>query len=227
VVAKLNLVLLGPPASGKGTQATLLSEALGIPAVSTGVIIRGEMARGTLLGQKAKGYLSEGQLLPDRETLQIVSSWFGEFGCEGFIFDGFPRTVPQAREFDRMLSDCGHELHAAVHLDAPRRLLEKRILGRLQCVDCGRVYLEGSAGGPTEGDSCPACRGAVRRRDDDNLETFALRYREYEEKTAGLVRYYAERQILKSIDGQGSPANVFRDILAALGLASVDPSPGS
>ncbi len=227
MVAKLNLVLLGPPASGKGTQATLLSEALGLPAVSTGVIIRREIARETALGKRAKGYLAEGQLLPDPETLRIVSAWLVESGSGGFILDGFPRTVPQARDFDRMLQDRGDKLDAAVNLEVPRSVLEQRILGRLQCVDCGRVYQQGRSHAPAEGEPCPACGGAVRRRGDDNAATFSLRFREYEEKTARLIQYYEEQKSLIAIDGQGSPAKVFRDIVAALGLPSSGVSPAT
>jgi len=218
VIPKLKLVLLGPPASGKGTQANLLAEALGIPAVSTGVIIRAEIAQGSPLGEKARPFLDAGQLLPDRQTLEVVAAWLGKAGSEGFILDGFPRTVPQARAFDALLERSQTSLDAAVFLDVPRDILRERILGRLQCPRCGRVYRRGDADGPAEGGSCPGCGSPVRRRDDDTAETFALRYHEYTSKTVALLRYYGERKLLKTIDGNGSPTRVLGDVLDALGL---------
>ncbi len=218
--AKLKLVLLGPPASGKGTQAQLLSEALGIPALSTGVLIRAEIERGTDLGKKARAFLDEGQLLPDEETLDIIASWLADSGADGFILDGFPRTVPQAGAFDAMLSEANTSLDAALYLEVPRDVLEARILGRLQCPECGRVFQESDPEAPNEGSACPACHAKVRRRNDDNPETFALRFTEYLDKTAPLVPYYEERGLLKTIDGQGSPARVMGEVSAALDLPS-------
>ncbi len=208
-------MLIGAPASGKGTQAALLSKHFGVPATSTGVIIRGEIASASPLGRIARRHLDAGRLLPDRETLAIVEAWLEKVE-DGFILDGFPRTVAQAEAFDHLMDGTATALDAAVFLDVPREVLIERIAGRLQCGKCGAVF-QAQTSGYEPGSECPQCGAVLQRREDDDLATFMLRYQEYEARTEPLVPFYRSKGLLKSIDGTGNPANVLHRVLEALG----------
>ena len=215
----MKLVLIGAPASGKGTQAALLSGHFQIPAVSTGVIIRKEMEKGTALGNLATELLGKGQLLSDPETLQIVENWIDhEIDAKrGFLFDGFPRTVPQALAFDEMLRKRGMSLDAVIYLSVSRETINHRILERLQCTGCGAVFQADDD--VSDGDSCPQCEKApLARRTDDSPEMLNKRLAEYEKKTAALVPFYEEQSpgLLKTIDGNRSSDKVLKSVLSAL-----------
>jgi adenylate kinase len=215
----VKLVLIGAPASGKGTQASLLSEYFQIPAVSTGVIIRREMEKGTKLGKLATELLGKGQLLPDPETLHIVENWIDhEINAKlGFLFDGFPRTIPQAVAFDEILKKRGLNLDAVIYLSVSRETIEHRILDRLQCTGCGAVFQADDD--VSDGDSCPECGDAfLARRTDDSQEMLNKRLAEYEKKTAALVPFYEQHSpgLLKTIDGNRSSDKVLKSVLSAL-----------
>lgn len=215
----MKLVILGAPASGKGTQAALLAEHFKIPAVSTGVVIRREIEKGSAVGRMADERLSQGKLLPDEDMMGIVEAWLDEDidAAQGFLFDGFPRTVSQGEAFQGVLSARGMWLDAVIFLDAKRSTIEARVLGRLQCVQCGQVFqinefLE-------DGSRCPVCQvGELQRRSDDTPDMLAKRMIEYEEKTAPLIPFYRQhsRQLLKIIDADQSAGMVFQSILKVL-----------
>ena len=212
------IVLFGPPASGKGTQSELLSERLGIPTCSTGAMLRDEIAKGTELGQEADRFLSKGQFLPDDLMIVALRGWL-EKNREAFVLDGFPRTVAQARALDAMTGEWGSGLEAAVYLDVSEEILMDRVLKRLQCRKCRRIYRIGDSVDSVEV-PCPSCGGVLFRRDDDNEETLHLRLVEYREKTAPLIDYYRETGKFFRINGDQAGELVFKDISAAMSLVS-------
>jgi len=214
----MRLVLLGPPASGKGTQAALLAAHLRLPAVSTGVIIRSEIALNTELGQRAEALLADGKLLDDASTVAIVRNWLKARRHDlEFIMDGFPRTIPQGESFRKMLrEEFGTSLDAAVYLNVPHEVLRDRILGRLQCLVCGAVYQQQSHG-VKEDDLCSECeKGKLAHRSDDTLETFEQRMLEYHTKTAPLVGFYEQFGKLITITGAHAPETVKQMIVDGL-----------
>jgi len=218
-VDTVKIVLLGAPASGKGTQSALLSDHFEIPAVSTGVVIRREIEKRSELGILAKELLRQGKLLTDEATLKIVETWIDNeiVAADGFLFDGFPRTVAQGRAFQEILKRRGLSLDAVIYLTATRETIEERVLGRLQCERCGNVYRASQS--VSAGSSCGACgKGELSRRSDDKPAMLAKRMDEYEEKTAPLVPFYQEHApgLLKTIDGNQSADRVFEAICKAL-----------
>jgi adenylate kinase len=208
------MVLIGPPASGKGTQAAQLHDFLGVPTVSTGAMLRQEMQSGSDLGQEAARYLDQGHLLPDELMLGVVKHWL-DSQAGGFVLDGFPRTLAQAEAFDEVLEDRGETLSAAIFLDCQEPLLEDRICRRLHCGRCGAIVRLGTHVQAVE-DGCPKCEGVLLKRDDDTLETFRERMAEYRKKTFPVVPYYESRKKLLRIRGDQSVDVVFKDILSDL-----------
>lgn len=187
---KRRILLLGPPASGKGTQASALSSRFGIPHVSTGALLRAESAGRTPLGLEADSWTSRGLLVPDDLVVRIVTSWISVNG-PSFILDGFPRTVVQASRLDDALALIGAPLDLAVLLDLPEEEIRRRILQRLSCTRCGATFGE-DLHGMHSGDPCPACGSPLERRADDTEETLAERLRVYRESTLPVVRHYEE-----------------------------------
>ncbi|MGE5599406.1 MAG: adenylate kinase [Bacteroidota bacterium] len=212
----MNLILLGPPGAGKGTQAKLLVDRYGIPHISTGDIFRAAIKAGTALGRQAQSYLDRGMLVPDEVVIGIVTERLGEPDCrEGFLLDGFPRTVPQADALERTLAEGKRTLTAAIDLEVPDEVLLRRLTGRRVCHACGAVYhLEAKA--PAAPGRCDACGGELYQRDDDRPETVAERLRVYAAQTKPLIDYYDRRGLLLRIDARGSIAEVDGLIVAAL-----------
>ncbi|MEM7146878.1 MAG: nucleoside monophosphate kinase [Verrucomicrobiota bacterium] len=213
----IRLVLIGPPASGKGTQAVLLREAYGVETISTGAMLRAEMAAETELGMEAARHLDRGQLLPDDLMLGVVKRWLG-VREGGFLLDGFPRTRRQAEVFDEVLAEREWELTAAIFLDTPEAILEDRVTKRMHCESCGAIVRVGvhveSAGG-----ACPKCGGDLVKREDDTVAVFRERMEEYREKTVPVLGYYEETKKLVRIRGEGGADVVFKQI--SDGLAAV------
>ena len=204
---KQRIVLLGPPASGKGTQADRLSRAYGIPHVSTGALLRSECARGTQLGREADEWTCKGLLVPDELAVRIVATWMREHGAR-FLFDGFPRTVGQAEHLDRALKPLDAPLDLIVLLELPEQDIRRRILERLSCLSCGATFST-TLHGHAEGDACPRCGVLLVRRKDDTEEALEQRLAVYRDLTLPVVSYYERTaaQILHRIDaGEGGDA---------------------
>lgn len=201
------ILLLGPPASGKGTQAERLSKEFGIPHVSTGALLRAECARGTDLGREADSWTRRGLLVPDELAVRIITVWMAEHGPR-FLFDGFPRTTGQAEHLDAALARASAPLDLVIFLDLSGEEIRRRILDRLTCARCGSTY-GGSLHGFRAGDACPGCGGELVRRNDDTEEALAERMRVYREATLPVVAHYREKfpGIFRRLDaGEGSDA---------------------
>lgn len=212
----MRIVLLGPPGVGKGTQAATLARAEGVAHISTGDILRAHMAQGTPLGKLAKEYVEKGLLVPDDVILGIVRERLQEPDAQrGFIFDGFPRTVPQADGLGRLLAELGAELDAVISLEAPDEVVVERISGRRTCRQCGAVY-HVRWNPPRTAGVCDRCGGELYQRSDEDPETVRQRLAVYHSQTAPLIAYYRERGLLRSVDGTRPVAEVTAAIRAAV-----------
>lgn len=213
----MRLVLLGPPGAGKGTQAAKISERLGIPHISTGDMFRQAIKEGTDLGRQAEKYLSSGGLVPDAVTIGLVQERLERPDCcQGFLLDGFPRTVAQAEALDTWLAGRGTGLDAVINIAVPREELMERLTGRRVCRRCGATYhLQYNP--PRVTGKCDICGGKLLQRADDTAATVARRLDVYSEQTAPLIAYYRERGLLREIDGNQDIEAVNRAIGAALG----------
>jgi adenylate kinase len=213
----VNLIFLGPPGAGKGTQATRLIEKLGIPQLSTGDILRRAVADGTSLGKKAKALMDAGKLVPDEVVNGIVDEALDLDAVQnGFLLDGFPRTVPQATALDDMLARRGRQINAVISLEVPQAVLLERLSGRWSCPHCGTPYHERTAPPKTAG-HCDRDGTRLIQRPDDQPDRIKKRLEEYATKTAELTTYYRQRGAVRSVDGVGSVDEVTGRILAALG----------
>ncbi len=210
--------MLGPPGGGKGTQAKILSERLGIPQISTGDILREAVREGTELGKIAKKYMDEGKLVPDDIIVGIIKERLSQPDAKnGFILDGFPRTVAQAEAFDDMLKGIGESLKAVIFIDVPKEELVRRLTGRRTCSGCGRMYhVEFSP--PKKEGVCDHCGKPLYQRDDDKEETIVKRLETYEAQTLPLVDYYKKKGFLVEIEGVGSIEDINRKIREAIGV---------
>ena len=208
----MNIVLLGAPGAGKGTQAAKLVEEFATPHISTGDILRAAVKNQTELGKKAKGYMDAGDLVPDSLIIDLMDERLREPDCEkGFILDGFPRTTAQAVALDDMLVRLERPLDAALLVDVDPEVIIKRLTERRCCKECGYI---GTAADAT----CPKCGGEMYQRDDDNEATVRNRLDVYEKSTAPLIDYYRGCDLLVSIDGDRDPNVVYADVKQALGL---------
>lgn len=212
----MNIIIMGPPGAGKGTQAELLIKEFAIPHISTGDMFRAAIKQGTELGKEAKRVMDLGQLVPDEITIGIVKERLAEDDCKkGFLLDGFPRTVPQADALEQILSDLGRKLDAAVNVDVANEVLMARMVGRRVCRQCGATYnIEFNK--PKEEGKCDKCGGELYQRSDDSEETVANRLKVYSEQTAPLLAYYDERGLLRTVDGDQGLKEVFADICKKL-----------
>jgi len=199
----MRLVLVGPPGAGKGTQAEFIAAHLAVPKISTGDIFRANVSQGTPLGLEAKRYMDEGNLVPDEVTINMVRSRLAEPDAgDGFLLDGFPRTVPQAQELDKMLADLGTQLDVVLELVVDDDEVIRRLSGRRTCRGCGKIWhIEFDA--PTIEGRCDRCGGELFQRDDDKPEIVSARLLEYAAKTAPLVDYYGAQGKLVGIDATG------------------------
>lgn len=209
---KRRVVLLGPPGAGKGTQAKVLAARLGVPHVSTGDLFRWHISQDTPLGRKAREYLERGMLVPDEITVSMVEE---KMDGAGFVLDGFPRNLAQARALEEILRRRGEGLDTAVLLEVPEEALVERLSGRRVCATCGRNYHLRFQ--PPPGGRC-ICGGEVVGREDDREEVVRRRIRVYREETSPLVEFYESQGKLLRVDGLGSPEEVSSRIWAALSL---------
>lgn len=208
----MNIVLLGAPGAGKGTQAAKLVEEFATPHISTGDILRAAVKNQTELGKKAKGYMDAGDLVPDGLIIDLMDERLREPDCEkGFILDGFPRTTAQAVALDDMLARLERPLDGALLVDVDAEVIIKRLTERRCCKECGYI---GTAADAT----CPKCDGEMYQRDDDNEATVRNRLDVYAKSTSPLIDYYKGKGLLKSVDGDRPVDTVYADVKAVLGL---------
>jgi adenylate kinase len=208
---------LGPPGSGKGTQASFLEAKYGACVVATGDILRKAVREHTPLGKKAREYVEKGELVPDDVMIALVTGRLREEDCkEGFILDGFPRTVVQADGLEGILKKMGSSIDCVLCFQVPRDVIFQRLGGRRICKQCGHLY-HMVFNPPKRKDLCDLCDGKLFQRKDDREETIAARLRVYEKQTAPLIDYYRRRGLLRVIDGVGSTEEIRSCVLDALG----------
>jgi adenylate kinase len=214
----MNIILLGPPGAGKGTQAKFLEDKYGIVQLSTGDMLRAAVASGSEVGQKAKVIMNAGRLVPDDLVIRMISDRIDRPDCKnGFILDGFPRTVPQAEALDEMLAEKGLKLDHVIEMTVDDDALVERITGRYSCAKCGAGYHD-LFQLPKVAGVCDSCGGtAFKRRADDNVETVETRLTQYHAQTAPILPYYRSRGILKAVDGMLAIEEVTVQIQAILG----------
>ena len=213
----MKIIMLGAPGAGKGTQAKQIAGKYGIPHISTGDIFRANIKNGTELGKKAKEYMDQGQLVPDELTCDLVMDRIAEDDCKnGFVLDGFPRTIPQAEALDAALTKTGQAMDYAIDVDVPDENIVNRMSGRRACLKCGATYHIVSIPPKQEG-ICDTCGAELVIRDDDKPETVQKRLDVYHEQTQPLIDFYSKKGILKSVDGTKSMDEVFGAITDILG----------
>ncbi|OZI13172.1 adenylate kinase [Bacillaceae bacterium SAS-127] len=208
----MNLVLMGLPGAGKGTQAEKIVEKYNIPHISTGDMFRAAMKEETELGLKAKSFMDQGSLVPDEVTIGIVRERLSKPDCEGgFLLDGFPRTVPQAEALENIMEELGKSINFVINVDVDKDILMARLTGRRICKDCGATY-HMVFNAPTVEDKCDRCGGELYQRADDNEETVQNRLDVNLKQTQPLLDFYEQKGYLKNINGQKEIHVVFEDI---------------
>lgn len=213
----MKIIMLGAPGAGKGTQAKMLAGKYGIPHISTGDIFRANIKNGTELGAKAKEYMDKGLLVPDELVVDLVIDRFKEEDCkDGYILDGFPRTIPQAEALDKALAAIGENVDYAINVEVPDENIINRMGGRRACVGCGATYHIVYNPTKVEG-KCDTCNADLILRDDDKPETVKNRLNVYHEQTQPLIDYYAGKGIMKEVDGTQDMNDVFQAIVDILG----------
>jgi adenylate kinase len=213
----MNLILLGPPGAGKGTQARRLEDTRGLVQLSTGDMLRAMVAEGGPLGQQAKEIMAAGKLMPDDLMVEIIGARISKPDvANGFILDGFPRTVAQAEALDAMLADKGLKLHHVIEMRVVDEVLVERVTGRYTCAKCGKGYHDVFEKPKVDG-VCDSCGGTeFKRRADDNAETVTTRLSQYHQQTAPILPYYQDHGVLKTVDGMADIDEVSRQIEAIL-----------
>ncbi|MGN0157367.1 MAG: adenylate kinase [Lachnospiraceae bacterium] len=213
----MKIIMLGAPGAGKGTQAKMIADKYAVPHVSTGDIFRANIKNGTELGLEAKKYMDQGQLVPDELTVKILLDRVAQDDCKnGYVLDGFPRTIPQAEVLDEALTKLGDKIDFAINVDVPDENIIKRMSGRRACVNCGATYHIEHVPPKTEG-ICDRCGKELILRDDDKPETVKNRLKVYHDQTQPLIDFYTKKGILKSVDGTKDMNDVFAAITAFLG----------
>ena len=213
----MKIIMLGAPGAGKGTQAKKIAEKYHIPHISTGDIFRANIKNGTELGKKAKTYMDQGLLVPDELTVDLVIDRVGQDDCkDGYILDGFPRTIPQAECLDAALEKRGEKVDFAIDVEVPDENIVNRMSGRRACVGCGATYH--IKYNPTKVDGvCDACGEKLVLREDDKPETVQKRLGVYHDQTQPLIDYYTKSGVLKEVDGTVDMEDVFQAIVEILG----------
>ena len=213
----MNIILLGPPGAGKGTQAKFISEKYSIPHISTGDIFRKNISEKTPLGVKAKSYMDKGQLVPDDLTIEIVNDRLTNDDCQkGFLLDGFPRTVKQAEALENFLNENNKKVDVALLIDVPQQFILERMTGRRVCGKCGASYHVKFNAPKNEG-QCDICGEELIQRKDDTEETVKERLQVYSNQTQPLVEYYKQKKSLSIVDGTKEIEEVFKGICNVLG----------
>ena len=213
----MKIVMLGAPGAGKGTQAKMIAAKYQIPHISTGDIFRANIKNGTELGKKAKSYMDQGLLVPDELTVDQVIDRLAQDDCRnGYILDGFPRTIPQAEALDAALAKLGEKMDYAIDVDVPDENIVSRMSGRRACTGCGATYH--IVYNPSKkGECCEVCGEKLILRDDDKPETVQKRLNVYHEQTQPLIDYYTKQSILRTVDGTQDMNDVFAEIVKILG----------
>lgn len=213
----MKIIMLGAPGAGKGTQAKMIADRYQIPHISTGDIFRANIKNGTELGRKAKSYMDAGNLVPDSLTLELVMDRIAQEDCRnGYVFDGFPRTIPQAQALKEALEAIGQTIDYAIDIEVPDENIVNRMGGRRACVACGATYHIRFAAPKVEG-ICDRCGGKLTLRDDDKPETVKKRLSVYHEQTQPLIDFYKQEGCLVTVDGTRDVEEVLQSILKLLG----------
>ncbi|MCR4705023.1 MAG: adenylate kinase [Lachnospiraceae bacterium] len=213
----MKIIMLGAPGAGKGTQAKMIADKYGIPHVSTGDIFRANIKEGTDLGKEAKSYMDKGLLVPDELTVKILLDRVAKDDCKnGYVLDGFPRTIPQAEVLDKALSEMNDSIDFAIDVDVPDENIIKRMSGRRACLACGATYHIEHIPPKKEG-ICDRCGKELVLRDDDKPETVKNRLSVYHEQTQPLIDFYTKKGVLKTVDGTVDMKEVFAAIVGILG----------
>ncbi len=212
----MNLILLGPPGAGKGTQASRIIDKFKIPQISTGDILRAAVREGTEMGKEAQKYMNEGKLVPDSVVIGIIRDRLAQDDCKnGYLLDGFPRTLPQAEELNKILDTLNSKLDAVISIEVPDEEIITRITGRRMCKNCGAVYHVKFS--PPEKDGiCDKCGGELYQRDDDNEATVRERLSAYKAQTEPLKEFYGKQGLLKEVNGTGDIDKIYSEIEAIL-----------
>ena len=213
----MKIIMLGAPGAGKGTQAKMIAEKYQVPHISTGDIFRANIKNGTQLGVEAKKYMDQGLLVPDELTVKILLDRVAQEDCKnGYVLDGFPRTIPQAQVLDEALGKLGESIDYAIDVDVPDENIVKRMSGRRACLKCGATYHIEHVPPKAEG-ICDACQSELVLRDDDKPETVLNRLKVYHDQTQPLIEFYTAKGVLKTVDGTLDMQDVFRAITDILG----------
>ena len=213
----MKIIMLGAPGAGKGTQAKMIADKYGVPHISTGDIFRANIKNGTELGMEAKKYMDQGLLVPDELTVRILLDRVAQDDCKnGYVLDGFPRTIPQAEVLDSELTKLGDHIDYAINVDVPDENIVERMSGRRACLTCGATYHIEHVPPKKEG-ICDVCGSELVLRDDDKPETVKNRLNVYHEQTQPLIDFYTEKGVLKTVDGTVPMEEVFAAITAILG----------
>lgn len=212
----MKIIMLGAPGAGKGTQAKMIADKYGVPHISTGDIFRANIKNGTELGMEAKKYMDQGLLVPDELTVKILLDRVAEEDCkEGYLLDGFPRTIPQAEVLDKALTELGDAIDYAINVDVPDENIVKRMSGRRACLSCGSTYHMEHIPPKKEG-VCDKCGNELVLRDDDKPETVLNRLEVYHKQTQPLIQFYEEKGVLRTVDGTKPMKEVFDSIVEIL-----------
>lgn len=213
----MKIIMLGAPGAGKGTQAKMIAEKYSIPHISTGDIFRANIKNGTELGMEAKKYMDQGLLVPDELTVKILLDRVADADCKnGYVLDGFPRTIPQAEVLDKALSEMGDTIDYAINVEVPDENIINRMGGRRACLSCGATYHIEHIPPKKEG-ICDTCGKELVLRDDDKPETVKNRLAVYHKQTQPLIEFYSRKGVLKNVDGTADMKDVFAAIVNILG----------